>query len=166
VNAELTAAVESERAEVCERRIRQSSTTPTMKAAGLIYMARAHTTGGRNGAAHTPDGRLNVKLGSPFGGGVGTNPEQLFAAAWSACFMTSLEAAANQIDMTLPPGSAVEIEIDLGATEGRYWLRARLRVHLPGMERKVSQTLVAAAHQKCPYSRITRHNIEVAINVA
>jgi Ohr subfamily peroxiredoxin len=131
----------------------------------VLYTAQAHTTGGRDGAARTSDGRLEVKLSSPGGPGSGTNPEQLFAVGWSACFIGAMKVAAGKMKVALPPDAAIDAEVDLGTTDGNYGLAARLNVHLPGLERGVAQAVVDTAHQLCPYSRATRGNIEVAIKV-
>jgi len=131
----------------------------------LLYTAKAHTTGGRDGASRTSDGRLDVKLSSPGGPGGGTNPEQLFAAGWSACFIGAMKVAAGKMKVALPPETAIDAEVDLGLSEGNYTLAARLNVSLPGVSRETAQSLVDAAHQICPYSRATRGNIDVAIRV-
>ena len=131
----------------------------------VLDTAKAHTTGGRDGASRTSDGRLDVKLSSPGSAGNGTNPEQLFAAGWSACFMSAITLAASQQKVALPPDRAIDAEVDLGTNEGGYLLRARLNVSLPGLQPKVAQALVDAAHQLCPYSKATRGNIDVKINL-
>jgi osmotically inducible protein OsmC len=131
----------------------------------ILYTARAHTTGGRDGASRTDDGRLEVKLASPGTPGVGTNPEQLFAAGWSACFLSAMKLVAGKMKVTLPPDAAIDAEVDLGTTHGAYGLAARLNVSLPGLDRQAAQSVVNAAHEVCPYSRATRGNIDVAINV-
>jgi Ohr subfamily peroxiredoxin len=131
----------------------------------VLYTARTHTTGGRDGASRTSDGRLDVKLSSPGSAGNGTNPEQLFAAGWSACFMSAIALVASQQKVALPPDRAIDAEVDLGTNEGGYLLRARLNVSLPGLQPKVAQALVDAAHQICPYSKATRGNIDVTINL-
>jgi len=128
----------------------------------ILYTAKAHTTGGRDGASRTDDGRLDVKLSSP---GTGTNPEQLFAAGWSACFLSAMKVVAGKKKIALPADGAIDAEVDLGLSHADYGLRARLNVSLPGMEPAAAQALVEAAHQVCPYSRATRGNIEVALNV-
>jgi Ohr subfamily peroxiredoxin len=112
----------------------------------VLYTAKTHTTGGRDGAARSSDGRLEVKLSTPGTAGGGTNPEQLFAAGWSACFMSAMGLAASKIKVALPADRAVDAEVNLGMTDGAYLLRARLNVSLPGMERNVAQALVDAAH--------------------
>ena len=131
----------------------------------VLYTAKTHTTGGRDGASRTSDGRLDVKLSSPGTAGNGTNPEQLFAAGWSACFLGAISLVASQKKVPLPANRAIDAEVDLGMTDGGYLLRARLNVSLPGLEREVAQTLVDAAHQICPYSKATRGNIDVVINL-
>ncbi|HEY3966953.1 MAG TPA: organic hydroperoxide resistance protein [Planctomycetaceae bacterium] len=131
----------------------------------VLYTAKAHTTGGRDGASRSSDGRLDVKLSSPGAPGNGTNPEQLFAAGWSACFMSAIALAASQTKVSLPADRAIDAEVDLGTNDGGYALRARLNVRLPGLDREVAQGLVATAHQYCPYSKATRGNIDVTINL-
>jgi Ohr subfamily peroxiredoxin len=103
-------------------------------------------------------------LSSP-GTGAGTNPEQLFAAGWSACFIGAIGLAAAAAKVTLPPDLAVDAEVDLGKTGSAYLLGARLNVSIPGVAREVAQALVDAAHQTCPYSKATRGNIDVAISL-
>jgi Ohr subfamily peroxiredoxin len=131
----------------------------------VLYTAKTHTTGGRDGASRTPDGRLDVKLSSPGTAGAGTNPEQLFAAGWSACFLGAIGVAAARRKVALPADRAVDAEVDLGTNAGGYALRARLDVSLPGLDRAAAQALLDEAHQICPYSKATRGNIEVVINL-
>jgi osmotically inducible protein OsmC len=131
----------------------------------VLYTGKTHTTGGRDGAAASSDGRLDIKLSSPGAAGTGTNPEQLFAAGWSACFMGAMGLAASKLKITLPADRTIDAEVDLGTTEGAYFLQARLNVSLPGLDRDIAQQLVDAAHQTCPYSKLTRGNIDVAINL-
>jgi lipoyl-dependent peroxiredoxin len=131
----------------------------------LLYTAKAHTTGGRDGASRTSDGRLDFKLSTPGTSGTGTNPEQPFAAGWSACFMSALGLAAAQRKIALPADRAIDAEVDLGTNEGGYVLRALLNVRRPRLDREVAQGLVDAGHQLCPYSKATRGNIDVTINV-
>jgi osmotically inducible protein OsmC len=132
----------------------------------ILYTAKTHTTGGRDGASRTSDGRLDVKLSSPGAPGNGTNPEQLFAVGWSACFLGALKVAASKRKLALPADAAIDAEVDLGLVAGEYTLAARLNVRLPGIASDVARSLVDAAHQICPYSRATRGNIAVALNVA
>src|SRR6187402_1311874 len=131
----------------------------------VLYTAKTHTTGGRDGASRTSDGRLEVKLTSPGTAGGGTNPEQLFAAGWSACFMSAIGLAAAQRKVPLPADRAIDAEVDLGTNDGAYLLRARLNVSLPGLDRAVARAVVDAAHQTCPYSKAARGNIDVEINL-
>jgi lipoyl-dependent peroxiredoxin len=132
----------------------------------VLYTGKTHTSsGGRDGESRSADGRLDIKLSSPGTAGSGTNPEQLFAAGWSACFIGAMGLAAAQRKIKLPADTAVDAEVDLGTTDGAYFLQARLNVSLPGVEREVAQALVDAAHQTCPYSKATRGNIDVAINL-
>ncbi|MBB3454469.1 Ohr subfamily peroxiredoxin [Rhizobium sp. BK313] len=131
----------------------------------VLYTGRTHTTGGRDGASRSSDGRLDVKLSSPGTSGDGTNPEQLFAAGWSACFEGAIGLAARKMKVSVPADAAIDAEVDLCLVDGAYFLQARLNVSLPGLERDVAQALVDAAHQTCPYSKATRGNIDVVINV-
>lgn len=141
----------------------QSTTTQSTK---LLYTAKAHTTGGREGgASRTSDGRLDVKLSLPGGPGNGTNPEQLFAVGWSSCFLSAIKHVAAQMKVRLPAEVAVDPEMDLNLGSDGYFLKARLNVSLPGVERQVAQAILDAAHQTCPYSKATRGNIDVAINL-
>ncbi|WP_225767595.1 organic hydroperoxide resistance protein [Inquilinus sp. Marseille-Q2685] len=132
----------------------------------VLYTGRTHTTGGRDGMARSSDGRLDIKLSPPGGPGTGTNPEQLFAAGWSACFIGAMGRAASEMKVTLPADRAVDAEVDLGTTDGAFFLQARLTVSLPGLDREVAQKVVEAAHQICPYSKATRGNIDVTLTVA
>jgi osmotically inducible protein OsmC len=131
----------------------------------VMYTAKAHTTGGRDGSSRTDDGRLDIKLSPPGTAGSGTNPEQLFAAGYSACFIGAIKAVATRMKITLPVDLAIDAEVDLGPIPGAYGIAARLNVSLPGMERTAAQALVDAAHKVCPYSNATRGNINVAITV-
>ena len=131
----------------------------------VLYTAKTHTTGGRDGAARSSDGRLEVNLTSPGAPGAGTNPEQLFAAGWSACFIGAMGVAAGKLKVARPPDRAVDAEVDLGTNDGGYVLRARLNVSLPGLDRETARAVVDAAHQTCPYSKATRGNIDVQLNL-
>jgi Ohr subfamily peroxiredoxin len=129
-----------------------------------LYTGSTHTTsGGRDGAARSTDGRLDIKLSSPGSSGTGTNPEQLLAAGWSACFIGAMGLAAGKLKVQLPAELSVDTEIDLCHGEGGYFLRARLNINMPGVERDSAQAVIEMAHQTCPYSKATRGNIEVAI---
>ena len=131
----------------------------------VLYTAHAHTTGGRDGASRTDDGRLDVKLSSPGTSGTGTNPEQLFAAGYSACFIGAMKAVAARTKTALPADLAIDAEVDLGPIPNAFGIAVRMRISLPGMERAAAEQLVQAAHQVCPYSNATRGNIEVTLTV-
>ena len=139
------------------------SITPIEK---VLYTAKAHTTGGRDGgSSRTSDGRLDVKLSLPGTPGSGTNPEQLFATGWSACFLSALKVVAGRMKVRLPAELAIDTEVDPGTTGGGYLLQARLNVSLPGIEPEVARALVEGAHGECPYSKATQGNINVATRV-
>ena len=143
--------------------IEESTMTQPAK---LLYTARAHTTGGREGgSSRTSDGRLDVKLSVPGAPGNGTNPEQLFAVGWSACFLSAMKLAASKMKVKLPPEAAIDPEVELFTGGNGYFLQARFNISLPGVERQVAQSIIDAAHQTCPYSKATRGNIELAINL-
>ena len=131
----------------------------------VLYTGKTHTTGGRNGEARSDDGRLDIKLSAPGSSGSGTNPEQLLAAGWSACFIGAMGKAAVALKVTLPSDVAVDAEVDLGKTEDAFFLQARLNVSLPGLDPAVARAVVDGAHQRCPYSKATRGNIDVTINL-
>ena len=132
----------------------------------VLYTGKTHTSGGREGASRSDDGRLDIKLSSPGSTGNGTNPEQLFAAGWSACFIGAIGAAAAKRKIALPKDVAVDAEVDLGKTGDAYLLQARLNVSLPGLDAAAAKSLVEEAHQTCPYSKATRGNIDVTIALA
>ncbi|HKT98991.1 MAG TPA: organic hydroperoxide resistance protein [Paraburkholderia sp.] len=134
-------------------------------AANALYTGKTRTTGGRDGASRSADGRLDIKLSSPGSSAPGTNPEQLFGAGWSACFIGAMGLAAGQLKIALPGETAVDAEIDLVKGEDGFSLRARLNVSLPGLAREVAQSLIEKAHQTCPYSKATRGNIDVVITL-
>jgi lipoyl-dependent peroxiredoxin len=131
----------------------------------VLYTAHAHTTGGRDGASRSDDGRLDVKLSSPGTSGTGTNPEQLFAAGYSACFLGAMKAVAGMKKITIPDDTSIDASVDLGKIPNAYGIAARLDISLPGMDRAAAQDLVDAAHQVCPYSNATRGNIDVKISL-
>lgn len=131
----------------------------------MQYTGKTHTTGGRDGASRSSDGRLDIKLSSPGTSGIGTNPEQLFAAGWSACFEGAMGLAARKHKVMLPTNLAIDAEVDLCVDDGAYSLQARLNVSLSGIEREVAQMLMEEAHQTCPYSKATRGNIDVELNL-
>jgi lipoyl-dependent peroxiredoxin len=135
--------------------------------AKVRYTAKTHTSGGRRGGvSHSDDGRLDVKFSAPGVPGTGTNPEQLFAAGWSACFISAMGLVAKRMKVTLPADVAIDAEIDLCNSADVYFLRARFNVSLPGLEREVAQAIVDTTHgETCAYSNATRGNIEVSLNV-
>ena len=141
-------------------------TTPVTTIDQVLYTGRTHTTGGRDGAARSDDGRLDVRLARPGSAAPGTNPEQLFAAGWSACFIGAMGLAARELKVALPADTSVNAEVDLGTGEGGYFLQARLNVSLPGLAPDVARAVVDGAHQLCPNSKATRGNIAVEITVA
>ncbi len=130
-----------------------------------LYTAKVRTIGGREGASRSSDGRLDIRLSTPGGPGGGTNPEQLFAAGWSACFEGAMAIAARKLNVILPASLAIDAEVDLNIADGAHFLSARLNVSAPGLDRDVARRVVDAAHQTCPYSKATRGNIQVAINL-
>lgn len=131
----------------------------------VVYTGKTHTTGGRNGESHSSDGRLAVKLSAPGSAGPGTNPEQLLAAGWSACFIGAMSKAAAELNLTLPADTAVDAEIDLGLTNNAFFLQVRLNISLPGLDPLVANQLTEKAHQICPYSKATRDNVAVTIQL-
>jgi osmotically inducible protein OsmC len=134
--------------------------------AKLLYTAKAHTTGGREGGtSRSCDGRLEVRLAVPGTQGDGTNPEQLLAVGWSACFLSAIKHVGAQMKVRIPPELTVDAEIDLLNGDDGFFLKARLNVNLPGVDRQAAQMILDKAHQTCPYSRATRGNIEVAFNL-
>ena len=135
----------------------------------VLYTARATATGGRDGAATSDDGRLNVKLSVPKGlggdDGAGTNPEQLFAAGYAACFMGAMKFVAGQKKIALPADLKIDPEVGTGPIPAAFGIQVTLNIHVPGIERAVADEVVQAAHIVCPYSNATRGNIEVTLNL-
>ena len=132
----------------------------------VVYTAKTETTGGRtNGASRSSDGLLDVRLSTPGSARIGTNPEQLLAGGWSASFESAIAHAAHKRTIALPAGVSIDAEVDLNLGEDGYFLSARLNVSLPGVERNAARALVDEAHETCPYSKATRGNIDVAINL-
>ena len=131
----------------------------------VLYTAETHTPGGRQGESYSSDGNLDIQLTPPGTAGSGTNPEQLFAAGWSACFLGAMGVAAASHQVKLPADAAVDAQVDLLNNDGAFGLQARLNVSVPGVEREVAQAIVDAAHQICPYSKATRGNIDVTITL-
>jgi lipoyl-dependent peroxiredoxin len=131
----------------------------------VLYTAQTHTTGGRQGESYSADGNLDIQLTPPGANGTGTNPEQLFAAGWSACYLSAMGLTAGQYDVKLPADTAVDAEVDLVNTDGAFSLQARLNVTIPGVDREVGQKIIDAAHEVCPYSKATRGNIPVTVTL-
>jgi Ohr subfamily peroxiredoxin len=137
-------------------------TTPIDK---VVYTARTHATGGRDGQGRSDDGRIEVKLSPPGQAGNGTNPEQLFGVGYSACFLGAMKAVAPKLKATVPADTAIDTEVDLGPTSLGYGIAVRMNIKLPGMDRAAAEQLVQEAHKICPYSNATRNNIDVQIKV-
>ncbi len=131
----------------------------------VLYTGRTHTTGARDGAARSDDARLDVQLSPPGSMGAGTNPEQLFAAGWSACFIGAMRSFAASKNIVLPKDLAVDAEIDLATGDGGFSLQGRLNVSLPGVALETAREIVEGAHLICPYSKATRNNIDVTLNL-
>ncbi len=139
------------------------STTQTKK---VVYTGKTHTTGGReHGVSRSSDGNLDIKLTTPGTHGTGTNPEQLFAAGWSACFEGALGIAARKSRITLPDDTAIDAEVDLVSDKSGYSLQARLNITIPGVERETAQQLVDFAKENCPYSKAIKGNVDVEYNL-
>jgi osmotically inducible protein OsmC len=136
-----------------------------MTVAKVLYTAKVHTTGGREGSSKSSDGHLVVKLFTPGTASDGTNPEQLFAAGWSACFLSAMKIVAGKMNIALPADAAIDAEVDLTTTGGGFLLSARLNISAPGLEHGAAEAIVTAAHQTCPYSKATRGNVNVVINL-
>lgn len=135
------------------------------------YTANASATGGREGHARTDDGRFDAKLSTPKelggAGGEGTNPEQLFAAGYSACFIGALKVAGQQLKVKVPDDVEVAATVGIGPrSEGGFGITTDLTVSLPGLDRDEAQKLVDAAHAICPYSNATRGNVDVGLTLA
>ena len=135
----------------------------------VVYTAQATATGGRDGSAQTHDGQLNVKLSVPQemgGAGQGVNPEQLFAAGYSACFLGAMKYVAGTQKLALPADASIDGKVGIGPIPQGFGIEVALTIHLPGMDRVAAQTLIDQAHQVCPYSNATRGNIEVTLTLA
>jgi lipoyl-dependent peroxiredoxin len=125
------------------------------------YTGKTHTIGGRNGgSSHSSDDHLDIQLMTPGTSQIGTNPEQLFAAGWSACFISAMRIEAGKMKVRFPPDTAIDAEVDLCKNSDGYFLQARLTVSLPGLDRTIAQALVDSGEQNCPYSKATRGNIK------
>jgi lipoyl-dependent peroxiredoxin len=135
----------------------------------VLYTARATSTGGRAGTSETPDGTLKLTLSTPKelggAGGPGTNPEQLFAAGYSACFIGALKAVAARQKLALPAEVSITADVGIGAIPAGFGIQVAMAISIPGVDRAAAEALVAAAHQVCPYSNTTRGNIEITLTV-
>ncbi|SRR5258706_1947704 len=135
----------------------------------VLYTAHATSTGGREGTSRSSDGALDVRLSTPKelggGGGPGTNPEQMFAAGYSACFIGAMKAVAGKQKIQLPADVSIAADVGIGPIPTGFGIQVALNISLPGMDREAAQKLVQAAHQVCPYSNATRGNIDVALNL-
>lgn len=140
-----------------------------MQTIQALYTATVTATGGRDGRAVSTDGNLDVRLATPreLGGrgGNATNPEQLFAAGYSACFIGALKFVAGQQQQALPAETSITANVGIGQIPGGFGLEVALQVSLPGLDRELAQRLVEAAHQVCPYSNATRGNIQVSLSL-
>ena len=140
-----------------------------MKPEKILYTAHATSTGGREGSSKSDDGVLDVKLTTPKGlggnGATGTNPEQLFAAGYSACFLGAMKHVASMQKVALPADTSITADVGIGPITQGFGIQVALHVTVPGMEKAAAQKLVEAAHQVCPYSNATRGNIEVTLDV-
>jgi osmotically inducible protein OsmC len=140
----------------------------TTKIDKVLYTAHATATGGRDGTAKTSDGLLDVKLSAPKelgGAGGATNPEQLFAAGYAACFIGALKHVAGAEKIKLPAEVSIDSKVGIGAIPQGFGIEVEMVVHLPGMDKAEAEALVHKAHQVCPYSNATRGNIEVKLSV-
>ena len=135
----------------------------------VLYTAHATATGGRTGTAESSDGALKVALSTPKelggAGGAGTNPEQMFAAGYAACFIGALKAVAGRMKVKVPDDVSISSDVGIGPIPAGFGIQVAMRVSLPGIERAQAEALVAAAHQVCPYSNATRGNIDVTLSV-
>jgi Ohr subfamily peroxiredoxin len=141
-----------------------------MKPEKIVYTAHATSTGGRDGKSRSSDGVLDVQLSVPKSmggaGGPGTNPEQLFAAGYSACFLGAMKHVARQQKKTLPADTSIDAEVGIGPIPQGFLIQVAMNIKVPGMDRAEAEQLVQAADRVCPYSNATRGNIEVKLNVA
>ncbi|MBL0149073.1 MAG: organic hydroperoxide resistance protein [Ideonella sp.] len=135
----------------------------------VLYTAHATATGGRTGSAESSDGALKVALSTPKelggAGGAGTNPEQMFAAGYAACFIGALKAVGARLKVKVPDDVSISADVGIGPIPAGFGIQVAMRVSLPGVDRAQAEALVAAAHQVCPYSNATRGNIDVALSV-
>lgn len=135
----------------------------------VLYRAQATSTGGRDGRSVASGGQFDLKLSTPKelggAGGDGTNPEQLFAAGYSACFIGAMKFVAGQQKIALPADTSIEAHVGIGQIPGGFGIEVELRISIPGMDRAEAEALVEKAHHVCPYSNATRGNIDVTLTV-
>ena len=136
----------------------------------VLYTATVTATGGRSGSVRSSDGALSLQLSTPRvlggGGGEGTNPEQLFAAGYSACFIGAMQAVAPSMKLKVPEDVSITAEVGLGPTAKGFGIQVAMRISLPSLERNTAEALVAAAHNVCPYSNATRGNMTVTLTIS
>ncbi len=139
----------------------------TKKLDKVLYTAEAHTVGGRDGSGKSSDGAIDVKLSAPGSGKPGSNPEQLFAVGYAACFIGAMKAVAPKVSVKVPDDVAIDSSVSLGPTDGgaAYGISVKLAISLPGLDDDQKKKLVDAAHQVCPYSNATRGNIDVELSI-
>jgi Ohr subfamily peroxiredoxin len=145
--------------------IQEVENTTVVNISKVLYSGNVIVTGGRNGEAKSSDGKLDIELTSPGSKGNGTNPEQLLAAGWSACFIGAMHLASAKIGITLPADLSVNTSVDLATNDDGFFLQAHLQILLPGLAIDQARKVVETAHATCPYSKATRGNINVKIDV-
>jgi osmotically inducible protein OsmC len=134
----------------------------------ILYTAHATSTGGRDGRSRSDDGKIDVKLAPPTemgGNGDGTNPEQLFAAGYSACFLGAMKFVAGQQQISIPADTSITADVSIGPIPAGFGIQVAMAITIPGMSREGAEKLVQAAHGVCPYSNATRGNIDVTLTV-
>ncbi|RXM38421.1 peroxiredoxin [Chryseobacterium sp. CH21] len=145
--------------------IQEIENTSIVNISKVLYSGKVVVTGGRDGKAKSSDGKLDIELTSPGAKGNGTNPEQLLAAGWSACFIGAMQLEASKMKISLPAELSVNTSVDLATNESGFFLQAHLEIHLPGLPIDEAIKVVETAHETCPYSKATRGNINIKIDV-
>ncbi|CAI8815958.1 organic hydroperoxide resistance protein [Chryseobacterium sp. IT-36CA2] len=145
--------------------IQEIENTSIVNISKVLYSGKVVVTGGRDGKAKSNDEKLDIELTSPGAKGNGTNPEQLMAAGWSACFIGAMQLGASKMKISLPTELFVNTSVDLGTHDGEYFLQVHLEIHLPGLSIDDAKKVVEMAHATCPYSKAMRGNINVKIDV-
>ncbi|MDR4950955.1 organic hydroperoxide resistance protein [Chryseobacterium sp. ES2] len=145
--------------------IQEVENTTVVNISKVLYSGNVIVTGGRNGEAKSSDGKLDIELTPPGAKGNGTNPEQLLSAGWSACFIGAMQLGSAKLGITLPPDLSVNTSVDLATNDDGFFLQAHLQVLLPGLAIDEARKVVETAHATCPYSKATRGNINVKIDV-